>query len=241
MRAAQAVGDAERPGLEVGEHAVHPGQDDVGGQGPDDVGSWRMPDAPGSPDPPSVLAVAPVARLAARQACRLLAEKSPSAARRMRPGRPSWTSAAPAISSLPWPERPPPGGSSLARQAISVSSTSTRPARGARPGATRARRRLAPSSQALLSEPRPSCLCRCRAERPLEWVAISQAAQNHTVSGSLEPCSTVPAVTEVWRWQAAAGMSSLRRTLEFAENLFGSPTAHHLARGVFCHVTWRLR
>jgi hypothetical protein len=32
---------------------------------------------------------------------------------------------------------------------------------------------------------------------PFEWVAISQAAQNHTPSGSFEPCSTVPAVTEV--------------------------------------------
>jgi hypothetical protein len=55
----------------------------------------------------------------ARKACRLLAEKSSSAARRMRPGRPSWTSAAPAIKSLPWPERPPAlvGGSPWARPA----------------------------------------------------------------------------------------------------------------------------
>src|ERR1700738_5182608 len=32
---------------------------------------------------------------------------------------------------------------------------------------------------------------------PLEWVAIRYAAQNHVVSGSLEWCMMVPAVTEV--------------------------------------------
>jgi len=35
---AQPVVDAERPGLEVGEDAVHPGQDEVGGDGSDDMG-----------------------------------------------------------------------------------------------------------------------------------------------------------------------------------------------------------
>jgi len=58
-------------------------------------------------------------------------------------------------------------------------------------------RNLAHSSQADLYEPRPSCFCSCRAAIPLECVAIRYAAQNQTVSGSFEPCITVPAVTEV--------------------------------------------
>jgi hypothetical protein len=37
--ATQAVLDTQRPDLEVGEDAVHPGQDDVGGHLTDDVGS----------------------------------------------------------------------------------------------------------------------------------------------------------------------------------------------------------
>ena len=36
----------------------------------------------------------------------------------------------------------------------------------------------------------------------MECVAIREAAQNHTVSDSLEPCITVPAITAVCRWQA---------------------------------------
>jgi hypothetical protein len=38
---------------------------------------------------------------------------------------------------------------------------------------------------------------------PLECVAIKNAAQNHTVSGSLLACMIVPAVTEVCRPQSA--------------------------------------
>ena len=37
----------------------------------------------------------------------------------------------------------------------------------------------------------------CRADMPLECVAIRCAAQNHVVSGSLERCIAVPAVIEV--------------------------------------------
>jgi DDE domain len=37
MGAAEAVVDAQSPGLEVGEHAVHPGQDDMRGHRPDEV------------------------------------------------------------------------------------------------------------------------------------------------------------------------------------------------------------
>ena len=89
------------------------------------------------------------------------------------------------------------------RKGIAVSSSSTKPASGARPGATIARRSLAASSQADLYDPNPSCACSCSAAMPLEWVAIRYAAQNQTVSGSFEACITVPAVTEVCRRQEA--------------------------------------
>src|SRR5512134_2143188 len=52
-------------------------------------------------------------------------------------------------------------------------------------------------SQADLYEPSPSCFCSWSAAMPLEWVAIRYTAQNQTVSGSFEPCITVPAVTDV--------------------------------------------
>ena len=92
------------------------------------------------------------ARLAPRKACRLSAEKSSIRARRIRPGPPSPTSTAPATNNLPWwLRRPPPlGGSSLERQAIRLSSTSTRPASGMRSGATMARRSLVASNHAVL-------------------------------------------------------------------------------------------
>jgi len=52
---------------------------------------------------------------------------------------------------------------------------------------------------------------------PLGWVAITYAAQNHVVSGSLERCRIVPAVTEVWRPQRAHskvhGLLSSRQAL----------------------------
>ena len=38
MLSSQAVMDAERPGLGVGEGAVDPGQNDIGGHGADDMG-----------------------------------------------------------------------------------------------------------------------------------------------------------------------------------------------------------
>src|SRR3954451_18162097 len=73
--ATQAVIDAERPALEIGE-------DPVGVQGstiwaailPTTCGSCMTPGAPEYPAQPSVLAVAPGARLALRKGCRLLAE-----------------------------------------------------------------------------------------------------------------------------------------------------------------------
>src|SRR5665809_126136 len=102
------------------------------------------------------------------------------------------------MSILPsWLRPPPPaGGSSLVRSGRLLSSTSTRPARGWRPGASIARRSLAASIQAVRYEPKPSCACSCSAEMPLECVAIRKAASNQIVSGSLLACSTVPAVRE---------------------------------------------
>ena len=72
--AAQAVIDAKRPYLEVGEDAVHPRQDDMGGHLADDVGIVAHAGGAGVAGNPSVLAVAPGARSAARKACRLAAE-----------------------------------------------------------------------------------------------------------------------------------------------------------------------
>jgi len=62
----------------------------------------------------------------------------------------------------------PAAGSFLLRQTISVSSTSTRPASGLRPGASMLRRSLAQISQAVLYEPKASWRCSCNAEIPLE-------------------------------------------------------------------------
>src|SRR6266571_8143159 len=45
--------------------------------------------------------------------------------------------------------------------------------------------------------------CRLCAEMPSFWVANSQQAVNHTVSGVRVRSKTVPAVTEVRRWQPA--------------------------------------
>ena len=72
--AAQPVIDAQGPDLEVGEDPVNPREHDVGGDLANDMGSWVTPAAPGYPDQPSVLAVAPRPRLVARKAWRLAAE-----------------------------------------------------------------------------------------------------------------------------------------------------------------------
>src|SRR5271166_3240409 len=87
MLSSQAVIDAERPGLGVGEGAVDPGQNDMGGHGADDMG--LVPDVGGAGvgrGQPSVLIVAPGATLAATKPCSEAAEKSLIAARRRRPG-----------------------------------------------------------------------------------------------------------------------------------------------------------
>src|SRR3954467_7137014 len=70
----QAVIDAERPALEVGEDAVGPGQHDMSGHAADYMRIVGDAGAPEYPAQPSVLAVAPGARLALRKGCRLSAE-----------------------------------------------------------------------------------------------------------------------------------------------------------------------
>ena len=118
---------------------------------------------------------------------------------RARRGVPPSTSTAPATSIFPTPLRPAGTtiGSFLVRNGMIVSSASTTPLSGSRSGLTMARRSLAHNIQAVRYEPRPSWLCSCRAEMPLECVAIRNAAQNQVVSGSLLACMIVPAVTEV--------------------------------------------
>ena len=87
---------------------------------------------------------------------------------------PSPSSMAPMISILPsWLRPCPPlGGSFLVRKGRLASSISTKPDNRLRSGLTIAVRSLWASSQALRYEPMPSCFWSCRAEMPLEWVAI---------------------------------------------------------------------
>ena len=46
---------------------------------------------------------------------------------------------------------------------------------------------------------------------PFLCVATSHAARNQSLSGKWLRCSTVPAVTEVWRWHRAHSTSSVPR------------------------------
>jgi hypothetical protein len=71
---AQPVIDAQGPDFEFGEDPMKPREHDVGGHLADDMGSWATLAAPGYPDQPSVLRVAPGPRFAARKAWRLAAE-----------------------------------------------------------------------------------------------------------------------------------------------------------------------
>ena len=72
--AAQPVVDAHGSDLEVARDPVNPGQDPMASHLTDDMGIVSEPAAPGYPDQPSVLVVAPEARLAARKAWRLADE-----------------------------------------------------------------------------------------------------------------------------------------------------------------------
>ena len=206
MLATQAVIDAERPGLQVGEDAMGPRQDDVGGHRADDVRVVGDAGGAGIAGP----AVGPGGGagfdVGSDEGVQAFGRSSPRS-RRAAPGR--------VRRRAPRRRRRPascPGGCARVRRravrpcgARGSSSRRSPPGRpaGDGPGATIARRSLAQSSQADLYDPSPSCSCSCRAAMPLEWVAIRYAAQNQTVSGSFEACITVPAVTEVCRPQPA--------------------------------------
>jgi hypothetical protein len=71
--AALPVIDTQGPDLEVGKDPVDPGQDDVSGHLTDDMGIMGDAGGAGIPGQPSVLAVAPGARLRAIKPCRLAA------------------------------------------------------------------------------------------------------------------------------------------------------------------------
>ena len=73
MFAAQAMVDAQGPDLEVGEDAMDPGQNDMGGHRTNDMGIMDKACGAGIAGPSVGLGVAPGARLAARKACRLVA------------------------------------------------------------------------------------------------------------------------------------------------------------------------
>src|SRR6202040_4158526 len=83
-----------------------------------------------------------------------------------------------------------------ARNGISAWSTSTTPSSGSRWGSIIDRRSFCASNQAVLYV-MPSWASNWSADMPFEWVAIRCAAQNHTVSGNLDRCITVPAVIDV--------------------------------------------
>ena len=74
MLAAQPVVYAQGPDLDVGEDPVNPREHDVGGHLADDMRIVGEAGSAGISGPPSVLAVAPGTRLAARKERRLAAE-----------------------------------------------------------------------------------------------------------------------------------------------------------------------
>ncbi len=80
---------------------------------------------------------------------------------------------------------------------INVSSISTLPVSSSRPGRTSTERSLCSIAHAVWYEPNSSERCRLRAETPSFWVANSQQALNHTVSGVRVRSKMVPAVVEV--------------------------------------------
>src|SRR4029077_14305683 len=82
------------------------------------------------------------------------------------------------------------------RKGISAWSTSTTPSSGSRWGSIIDRRSFCASNQAVLYV-MPSWDANWSADMPFEWVAMRCAAQNHTVSGNLDRCITVPAVIDV--------------------------------------------
>ena len=75
MGSSQPVIDGEYRSFKAGEGTMDPRQDDLDGQGTDDVGLMIDALAPGLGDKLSVLAVATLPKLAARKAWSLVAER----------------------------------------------------------------------------------------------------------------------------------------------------------------------
>ena len=177
MLAAQAVIDAQGPDLEVGEDAVHPGQDDMGGHLADDMGIVVDAGSAGIGGPSVGFGGGAGGEIVGDEGMQAVgrivghlvqADAAGAGAAVLAPRRRRRSASCPDGCA----RRRRSAGSFLLRQGISVSSTSTRPASALRPGATMLRRSLPHSSQALRYEPKPSWRCSCRAEMPLEWVAI---------------------------------------------------------------------
>src|SRR6202790_768268 len=213
--AAQPMIGAEPPTLHQREDSMNPGQHDMAGHLADRPRVVSVIGEPGYDLCPSVSSVVPVFTWARTKASIEAAELSGIAARRIRPDRVSryfarfrlglawlaprsmtWT--APAIRIFPDFT----GSKKLlsARNGISAWSTSTTPSSGSRRGSIIDRRSFCASNQAVLYV-MPSWASSWTADMPFECVAMRCAAQNHTVSGNLDRCITVPAVIDVWRPQ----------------------------------------
>ncbi len=76
----------------------------------------------------------------------------------------------------------------------------------------------------------PSCAWACSAEMPFEWLVRRWMASNQVRNGSLLRCITVPAVTEVWRWQPAHsqvnGLVSSSQPLQVPQAGHVKPSGH---------------
>ncbi len=167
---AQPVAAAPRPALEVAEHGVDPGENLMGGPVADNMGLVAIPRHCAAASPAVCLDDRGRGGVAHNEVAKI-----PGAAGRDR-GQPQ---AARRIAVAKFNRS---GDRHLAFRAAL--------------GVTMARRSLAASIQALRQDPIPSRFCKCRAEMPLQWVAIRQAAQNQIVSDSLVRCRRVPAATE---------------------------------------------
>jgi len=152
--AAQPVIDAQGPDLEVGEDPVNPGQDDVGSHLADDMGIVGDAGGAGISGPAVGLGGSTGAEVGGEEGveagCRVVGHLAQANA----------TGAKAAVFDLDGADdqhfavmaAPATAGDGvvLLRHAISVSSTSTRPARGLRPGASMLQRSLAQTSHAVL-------------------------------------------------------------------------------------------
>lgn len=151
--ASQAVIDAQRPRLEVGEDAMDAGQNDVGGHGSDDmglVGDVRRAEIGGEPIGFEEAAGGGVRGDEGMQGGPgEIGDRRETQAPERESFLPLTTSTAPMSRSLPSWLRPAAGGSSLVRNGIVVSSASTRPESGVRSGAIIAALSFIDSSQAV--------------------------------------------------------------------------------------------